>query len=69
MGIDVEENEDSITIYPGQVKAADIETFQDHRVAMSFTLSGLSGVGIVIKDPLCCKKTFENYFDVIDTLS
>lgn len=69
MGIDVEENEDSITIYPGKVKAADIETFQDHRVAMSFTLSGLSGVGIVIKDPLCCKKTFENYFDVIDTLS
>lgn len=69
MGISVDEEEDSITIYPGEIKPADIETFDDHRVAMSFTLSGLTGAGIVIKNPLCCKKTFEDYFDVIDTLS
>lgn len=69
MGIEVEEKEDSITVYPGEVHAADIETFEDHRVAMSFTLPGLTGAGIVIKNPLCCSKTFENYFDIIDTLS
>ncbi len=69
MGIKVEEREDSITVYPGDVHAADIETFEDHRVAMSFTLAGLTGAGIVIKNPLCCSKTFENYFDIIDTLS
>lgn len=69
MGISVDEKEDSITIYPGEVKAAEIETFDDHRVAMSFTMSGLGGAGLVIRNPLCCKKTFENYFDIIDTLS
>ncbi len=69
MGVEVDEKEDSITIYPGHVKAADIETFEDHRVAMAFAMSGLCGVGLVIKNPLCCKKTFENYFEIIDTLS
>lgn len=69
MGIEVDEKEDSITIYPGDVKAADIETFEDHRVAMAFTMSGLCGAGLVIKNPLCCKKTFENYFEIIDDLS
>lgn len=69
MGISYDEKEDSITIYPGEVKPAEIETYEDHRVAMSFTLSGLSGAGIIIKNPMCCRKTFENYFDIIDTLS
>lgn len=69
MGIKVDEKEDSIRVYPGEVRAAEIETYDDHRVAMSFTLSGLSGAGIVIRNPMCCRKTFENYFDIIDTLS
>ena len=69
MGIAVEEREESITIYPGDVKAADIETFEDHRVAMAFTMSGLGGAGLVIKNPLCCKKTFEDYFEIIETLT
>lgn len=69
MGIKVDEKEDAITIYPGHINAAQIETYEDHRVAMSFTMSGLGGDGIVINNPLCCKKTFENYFDIIETLS
>ena len=38
------------------------------RLAMAFTLAGLRAEGIVIKNPLCCGKTFENYFEVIDSI-
>ncbi len=69
MDIKVDEKEDEITIYPGQIKPTKIDTYEDHRVAMSFTMSGLDGAGMIIKNPLCCRKTFENYFDIIDTLS
>lgn len=57
-----------IEIVPGPVRAAQVETYEDHRVAMAFTLIGLRSKGITIKNPLCCKKTFEHYFDVIDSL-
>lgn len=66
MGIRCEETESSITIYPGQPKAALIETYDDHRMAMGFSLTGLRSAGIVIDNPGCCKKTFEEYFDVLD---
>ena len=45
-----------------------IETFDDHRVAMAFTVMGLGCDGIEILNPGCCKKTFENYFVVLDSL-
>ena len=45
-----------------------IETYDDHRMAMAFTLPGLKKGNIVIKNPGCCRKTFENYFSVIDSL-
>lgn len=45
-----------------------IETYDDHRMAMAFTLPGLKTGKIVIKNPGCCRKTFENYFSVIDSL-
>ena len=69
MGIKASETEDGITIYPGEIKAAEIETFEDHRVAMAFTMSGLGGGGVTILNPMCCRKTFENYFEIIDELS
>lgn len=59
---------EGVEIFPGPMKAAEIETYEDHRVAMAFTLAGLRMEGVVIKNPLCCGKTFENYFDVIDSL-
>lgn len=68
MGIKCDEREDSITIYSGRVFPAEIETYEDHRVAMSFTVTGLSSQGIIIKNPMCCKKTFEEYFSVVDSL-
>ena len=41
-------------------------TYDDHRVAMSFALAGLRVPGIIIENPLCCKKTFEGYFETLE---
>ena len=69
MGIRTEEEEDAITIYPGEVNPAVIKTYEDHRVAMAFSLVGLKKEGIIIDDPMCCKKTFEEYFLILDQLT
>ena len=67
MGIRCEEPEEgTIRIYPGQPKPCEIETFEDHRVAMAFAIPGLVTGGIVIRDPGCCRKTFETYFGVLE---
>ena len=66
MGIEAFEKDGNITILPGNPKAAEIETYDDHRVSMSFSLPGLICDGIVIKDPYCCRKTFENYYEVLE---
>lgn len=68
MGIRCEETESSITIYPGMPNPSLVETYDDHRMAMGFSLIGLRAEGIVINDPGCCRKTFENYFDVLDMI-
>lgn len=66
MGIVCEETEDSITIYPGCPKSCEVETFDDHRMAMGFSLIGLMVEGITILDPGCCRKTFEDYFETLE---
>ncbi len=66
MGIRCDETQDSITIYPGMPSPATVDTYDDHRMAMGFSLIGLRAPGIIINDPLCCRKTFEDYFDVLD---
>ena len=66
LGIKVEEKEDSVTIYPGKPSKCEIETYEDHRVAMSFALTGLRTEGVVIQNPDCCKKTFAEYFEVLE---
>ena len=68
-GIRCEEEEDALTIYPGVPHAAVIKTYEDHRMAMAFSLLGLRTEGIIIDDPLCCKKTFENYFELFTMLT
>ena len=67
-GITCEEGEDWVCIHPGKPQPCQIETFEDHRVAMAFTIMGLGCDGIEILNPGCCKKTFENYFEVLDKL-
>ncbi len=68
-GITCTEEPDAITIKPGIPSAGIVSTYEDHRVAMSFALLGLKVDGIVIDNPSCCSKTFENYFDLLDQLS
>ncbi|MDB4614092.1 3-phosphoshikimate 1-carboxyvinyltransferase [bacterium] len=63
LGIKVDEHEDGMTIYPGPVKPATIETYDDHRMAMSFALIGLKADGVRIADPGCTSKTYPNFFD------
>lgn len=66
LGIRCTETEDGITIYPGEPVGACIKTYDDHRVAMSFAIMGLRTEGIVIENPSCCKKTFPQYFTVLE---
>lgn len=69
MGISCESPEEgTIRIHPGKPHGCHIETFEDHRVAMSFAIPGLVTEGIVIENPGCCRKTFENYFEVLEEI-
>ena len=66
LGIDCEMGKDFIKIYPGRPKGGLVETYDDHRMAMGFSLIGLRTEGVMIHDPDCCRKTFENYFEVLE---
>jgi len=69
LGVHVEEHEDGMTIYPCQTfKPAGIQTYNDHRMAMAFSLIGLRFDGVTIENPTCVSKTFPNYFEVLETL-
>lgn len=68
MGVRCEERADGIIIYPSAVKPAAIDSFGDHRVAMSFAVTGLRAEGIVIEHAEVCAKTFAEYFDVLTAL-
>lgn len=59
---------DGIEIEPGTPTPAEIETYDDHRMAMAFSLLGLRVDGIVIKNAECCRKTFETYFEVLEQM-
>lgn len=65
-GIHAEQTETDIVIHAGKVHDAVIRTYEDHRVAMAFTLLSLRVKGIVIDNPMCCRKTFENFYDTFE---
>lgn len=69
MGIQCEERRDGLTIHPGEIRPAVVQTYEDHRMAMAFAVTGCVAGGIVIDDPGCCRKTFENYFEVLTSLN
>ena len=66
LGADVVEHHDAIEIGCKQLRAAEIETYNDHRMAMSLALVGLRQPGVVIKDPGCVSKTYPKYFEEMD---
>jgi 3-phosphoshikimate 1-carboxyvinyltransferase len=69
LGARVEETRDSVTIYPGPLHGAEIETYNDHRVAMAFSLVGLKVPGVKIRNPGCVKKTFEDYWMMFEEMT
>jgi len=58
----VVEKGDSLIVFPAKLNGAEIETYNDHRMAMCFAILGLKVPGIKIKNPACVKKTFPNFF-------
>lgn len=63
LGAEVEEGHDYIKVSPlTNIKEAEIDTYNDHRVAMCFSLVALSDTAVVINDPKCTAKTFPDYF-------
>jgi 3-phosphoshikimate 1-carboxyvinyltransferase len=70
VGAEVEEGEDYILITPPKtLKHASIATYNDHRMAMCFSLVALSDTAVTIEDPDCTRKTFPQYFEVFSKLS
>ncbi|WP_077341692.1 3-phosphoshikimate 1-carboxyvinyltransferase [Pseudocolwellia agarivorans] len=70
VGAEVIEGEDFITITPPTLlKHAEIDTYNDHRVAMCFSLIALSGTPVTINDPKCTAKTFPDYFEKLAQVS
>ncbi|MBI2757193.1 MAG: 3-phosphoshikimate 1-carboxyvinyltransferase [Chloroflexi bacterium] len=69
LGVRVEEHEDGMTIHPVEkMRPAVIQTYNDHRMAMSFSLIGLRVEGVTIENPACVSKTFPGFFEVLEML-
>jgi 3-phosphoshikimate 1-carboxyvinyltransferase len=72
LGAAVEIKGDDLFITPpadGKLKPAAIDTYDDHRMAMSFAVVGLRSEGVVIHEPQCVNKTYPRFFDDLATLS
>jgi len=68
MGIEADCTDSGLRIVGGHPQGAAIDTYDDHRIAMSFALAGLKVPGIKIKDETCVKKSFPNFWEVFKSL-
>jgi 3-phosphoshikimate 1-carboxyvinyltransferase len=69
LGANVDEMEDGFALTPpAKVGSAEIETYKDHRMAMSFAVAAVAAPGILIKDPDCVSKSFPGFFEQLGTL-
>lgn len=68
MGISVDITDDALYIHGGTPSSAEIETYDDHRMAMSFAMAGLKTPGVVIKNPEVVTKSFPEFWDVFERL-
>ena len=69
IGASVRETADGLEIEPSVLHGAEIETYDDHRLAMAFAVTGLKIPGVAIKNPGCVAKTFPDFFEKLDALS
>jgi len=68
LGVRVDESAGELEIQPSAVRGGEVETYGDHRMAMSFALIGLKVPGIRIRDPRCVDKTFPEFFERLESL-
>lgn len=68
LGIEAEDNGDGFTIQPGTVKSGVVHTYDDHRIAMAFTVMGLVTSGIALDNPECVSKTAPGFYEYVDQL-
>jgi 3-phosphoshikimate 1-carboxyvinyltransferase len=68
LGAQVDEFEDGLTIAPAQLHGAAVETYNDHRMAMSLALVGTRVPGVVIKNPACVAKTYPLFFEDLEKM-
>jgi 3-phosphoshikimate 1-carboxyvinyltransferase len=68
VGVQAEETDDGFVVHPGTPRPAVVETYDDHRMAMSFALLGLRVPGIAIADPGVVGKTFPGFWDALEGL-
>ena len=68
MGIGVQETADGLIIHGGSPRGAIIDTYEDHRLAMSFAVAGLKAPGTVIKDPEVVAKSFPDFWEFFERL-
>jgi 3-phosphoshikimate 1-carboxyvinyltransferase len=69
LGAEVEESADGVRITPGALHGATIDTYDDHRMAMSLAVVGLAAPGVVIRNPGCTAKTYPEFFDDLAALA
>ncbi len=69
LGQAVDEFEDGFTVHPQPITPAEIETYDDHRMAMSFAITGTKAPGVTILDPSCVAKTFPSFFERLADLT
>jgi 3-phosphoshikimate 1-carboxyvinyltransferase len=68
LGARIEEHDDGWTIEPSSLHGGEVEPYDDHRLAMAFSLIGLRVQGIVIRNPDCVRKTFPDFFEQLQGL-
>ncbi len=69
LGVRAVARPDALTVHPAaRLRPAELDTYDDHRMAMSMALIGLKAAGIAIRDPACVNKTFPSYFQCLDAL-
>jgi len=68
MGVKARDTDDGLIITGGRPQGAQIETYQDHRLAMSFAVAGLKVPGVVIRDSDCVAKSFPDFWEYLEKL-
>ena len=68
MGIEASCRDSDLIIKGGEPTGARIETYGDHRIAMSFAVAGLKTAGTIIKNETCVEKSFPDFWQVFETL-